>query len=102
MQREQLEQLLSSNNTLRSTFLMLYLKEDNRGSFFHVTRNRAPYLCAHDIPERVLCKGDCVESGYSEVMIAQFILNCSLFKESANVCWAHDVFSFIHENSYVL
>ena len=24
-------------------------------------------------------------------MIAQFILNCRLFKESANVCWAHVV-----------
>ena len=87
MQREQLEQLLSSNSMLRSTFPMLYLKED-----------RAPYLWAH-IPERVLSKGDCVESGYSEVMIAQFILNCRLFKESANVCWAHVVFNFIHENS---
>ena len=29
MQREQLEQLLSSNSVVRSTFLMLYLKEDN-------------------------------------------------------------------------
>ena len=28
MQREQLEQLLSSNSILRSTFLMLYLKEE--------------------------------------------------------------------------
>ena len=33
-----------------------------------------PYPWAH-IPERVLYKGDCVKSGYSEVMIAQFILN---------------------------
>ena len=51
---------------------------------------------------KALSRGDCVESGYSEVMIAQFILNCRLFKESANVCWAHVVFNFIHENSYVL
>ena len=101
MQREQLEQLFSSNCMLRSSFLMLYLKEDNVEAFFHVTRNRAPYLWAY-IPERVLSKGDCVESRYSEVMIAQFILNCRLFKESANVCWAHVVFNFIHENSYVL
>ena len=80
MQREQLEELLSSSNILRSTFLMLYLKEGGqRGSFFHVTRNRGPYLWAY-IPERALSKGDCVESGYSEVMIAQFILNCGLFK----------------------
>ena len=69
MQREQLEQLLSSSSVLRSTFLMLYLKEDNVGAFFHVTRNRAPYLWAH-IPERVLSEGDCVEFRYSEVMIA--------------------------------
>ena len=34
MQREQLEQLLSSNSILRSTFLMLYLKEDNVEAFF--------------------------------------------------------------------
>ena len=34
MQREQLEQLLSSNSMLRSTFLMLYLKEDNVEAFF--------------------------------------------------------------------
>ena len=34
MQREQLEQLLSSNSVLRSTFLMLYLKEDNVEAFF--------------------------------------------------------------------
>ena len=47
----------------------------------------APYLAAHT-SERVLSKGDSLESGYSEVMIAQFILNCRLFKESANVCWA--------------
>ena len=33
MQREQLEQLLSSNSILRYTFLMLYLKEDNVGAF---------------------------------------------------------------------
>ena len=59
------------------------------------------YLWAH-IPEQVLSKGDCVEFGYGEVMIAQFILNCRLLKESANVCWAHVVFNFIHENSYVL
>ena len=100
MQIEQLEQLLSSNSMLRSTFLMLYLKEDNVEAFFHVTRNRTPYFWANT-PERVLSKGDCVESGYSEVMIAQFILNCRLFKESAYVCWAH-VFNFIHGNSYVL
>ena len=37
-----------------------------RGSFFHVIRGITPYLWAH-IPERVLSKGDCVESGYSEV-----------------------------------
>ena len=46
----------------------------------------------------MLSKGDCVESGYSEVMIAQFILNCRLLKESVNVGWAHVVFNFIHEN----
>ena len=34
MQREQLEQLLSSNSMLRSTFLMLYLKEHNVEAFF--------------------------------------------------------------------
>ena len=34
VQREQLEQLLSSNSMLRSTFLMLYLKEDNVEAFF--------------------------------------------------------------------
>ena len=34
MQREQLEQLLSSSSVLWSTFLMLYLKEDNVGAFF--------------------------------------------------------------------
>ena len=33
MQREQLEQLLSSNSMLRSTFLMLYLKEDKVEAF---------------------------------------------------------------------
>ena len=38
-----------------------------------------PYLWAH-IPKQVLSKGDCVESGYSEVMIAKFILNFRLFK----------------------
>ena len=60
----QREQLLSSNVILRSTFLMLYLKEDNMEAFFtYVTRNRTPYLWAH-IPERLLSKGDCVESGY--------------------------------------
>ena len=37
-----------------------------------------PYLWAH-IPKRVLYEGDCVKSGYSEVMIAKFILNCRLF-----------------------
>ena len=84
---------------LRSTDVIF--EGGQRGSFFHVTRNRTPYPWAH-IPERVLSKGDCVESGYSEVMIAQFILNCRLFTESANVCWAHVVFNFIHENSYVL
>ena len=67
MQREQLEQLLSSSIMLRSTFLMLYLKEDNVEAFFHITWNRTPYPWAH-IPERVLSKGDCVESGYSEVI----------------------------------
>ena len=40
MQREQLEQLLSANSMLRSTFLMLYLKEDNVEAcsivFFHL------------------------------------------------------------------
>ena len=35
---------MSPNSILRSTFLMLYLKEDNVETFFHVTRNRAPYL----------------------------------------------------------
>ena len=34
MQREQLEQLLSANSMIRSTFLMLYLKEDNVEAFF--------------------------------------------------------------------
>ena len=34
MQREQLEQFLSSNSVLRFTFLILYLKEDNVGAFF--------------------------------------------------------------------
>ena len=34
MQREQLEQLLSSNSMLRSTFLMLYLKEDDNVEAF--------------------------------------------------------------------
>ena len=34
MQREQLEQLLSSNSMLRSTFPMLYLKEDKVEAFF--------------------------------------------------------------------
>ena len=35
LQREQCEQLLSSNSIrLRSTFLMLYLKEDNVGACF--------------------------------------------------------------------
>ena len=34
MQREQLEQLLSPNSILRSTFLMLYLKEANVEAFF--------------------------------------------------------------------
>ena len=33
MQREQLEQLFSSNSMLRSSFLMLYLKEDNVEGF---------------------------------------------------------------------
>ena len=46
---------------------MLYLKEDNGEASF--TRNRAPYLWVH-VPERVLSKGDCVKSWYSEVMIA--------------------------------
>ena len=83
MQREQLEQLLSSNSMLIH-FSDVIFEGGQRGSFFHVTRNRTPYLWAH-IPERVLSKGDCVESGYSEVMIAQFILNCRLFKESAKM-----------------
>ena len=47
----QREQLLLSNSILRSTFLMLYLKQDNMETFFHVTRNRASYLWVH-IPER--------------------------------------------------
>ena len=64
-------------------------------AFFTFTRNRAPYLWAH-IPDQVLSKGDCVDSGYSEVMIVQFILNCRLFKETANVFWAHVIFNFIH------
>ena len=34
MQREQLEQLLPSSSMLRSTSLMLYLKEDNVEAFF--------------------------------------------------------------------
>ena len=76
MQRQQLEQLLSSNSILRSDVI---LDGGQRGSFFHVTRNRAPYLWAH-ITKRELSKGNCVESGCSEVMIAQFILNCRLFK----------------------
>ena len=42
----QREQLLLSNSILRSTFLMLYLKQDNVE-----TRNRASYLWVH-IPER--------------------------------------------------
>ena len=79
MQREQLEQLLSSNSMLRSSFPDVIFEGGQRGSFFHVTRNRTPYLWAH-MPERVLSKGDCVESGYNEVMIAQFILNCRLLK----------------------
>ena len=70
-------------------------------AFFTLLGTELHTFVAH-IPERVLSKGDCVESGYSEVMIAQFILNCRLFKERANVCWAHVVFHFIHENSYVL
>ena len=103
MQIEQLKQLLSSNSILRSTFPMLYLKEDNVGAFHTLLGTELHvYLWAHLIPEQVLSKGDCVESGYSEVMIVQFILNCRLLKESANVCWAHVVFNFIHENSYVL
>ena len=60
---------------------MLYLKEDNVEAFVMITLlgTELPYLWAH-IPERVLYKGDCVKSGYSEIMIAQFILNCRLFK----------------------
>ena len=34
MQREQLEQLLPSSSMLRSTSLMLYLKEENVEAFF--------------------------------------------------------------------
>ena len=79
MQREQLEQLLSSNSMLRSTFLMLYFKEDNVEVFFTLLGTELHTMV--DILERVLSKkGDCVKSGCSEVMIAQFILNCRLFK----------------------
>ena len=38
MQRERLEELLSSNSIPRSTFLMLYLKEDNVEAFFTLLR----------------------------------------------------------------
>ena len=97
MQRGQLQQLLSSNSMLRSTFLMLYLKEDNVEAFFTLLGTElhafGPMYLSECFPKET------VESGYSEVMIAQFILNCKLFKESANVCWAHIVFNFIHENS---
>ena len=58
---------------------MLYLKEDNVEAFFTLLGTELHTFVAH-IPERVLSKGDCVESGYSEVMIAQFILNCRLLK----------------------
>ena len=80
---------------------MLYLKEENVEAFFTLLGTELHTFGPH-IPERMLSKGDCVESGYSEVMIAQFILNYRLSKEIANVCWAHVVFNFIHENSYVL
>ena len=63
MQREQLEQLLSSNSILRSTFLMLYLKEE-----LHAF---GPIYLSECFPKEIV---------YSEVMISQFILNCRLFK----------------------
>ena len=48
MQREQLEQSLSSNSILRSTFLMLYLKEDNVGAFLTLLGTELHvYLWAH-------------------------------------------------------
>ena len=47
-----------------------------------------------DILERALSKkGDCVKSGCSDVMVAQFILNC------ANARKGHVVFNFIHDKS---
>ena len=42
MRREQLEQFLSSNSVLRSTFLMLYLKEDSVGAFFTLLGTELP------------------------------------------------------------
>ena len=65
---------------------MLCLKEDNaEASFAFLGTNLHTSLGPSHIPERVLSKADCVKSGYStiEVMFAQFILNCRLFKQSA-------------------
>ena len=56
-------------------------------AFFHVTRNRTPYLWAH-IPERVLSKGDCVEYGYSEVMMFSTRNPVSVFKSGLVVSMA--------------
>ena len=74
---------MSPNSILRSTFLTLYLKEDNAEASFAFLEQVSIPLGQTHIPEQVLSKGDRVKSGYSEIMIAQFILNCRLFKQSA-------------------
>ena len=59
---------------------MLHLKEDNVEASFTLLGTKLHIPLAH-IPEPVLSKGDCVKLWYSEVMIAQFILNCRLYSE---------------------
>ena len=60
LQREQCEQLLSSNSIrlYKIHFSDVIFERGQRGSLFPVTRNRAPYFLAH-VPERVLSKADC-------------------------------------------
>ena len=67
MQREQLEQLLSSNSILRSTFLVLYLREDNVEAFFTLLGTElytfGPYTWAKMLDNK-LCRMKLIVNGF--------------------------------------
>ena len=57
-------QLLSSNSILRSTFLMLYLKEDNVGAFFTLlgTELHGPIYLSECFPKETVLNLGIVKS----------------------------------------